>query len=65
MIPAVIEEAIAKVQGKILQCKSVCEGSRHYIVTFTAPADLTAVEGAASFAQLQKETFRVHFILEN
>ena len=64
MIPAVIQDAIAKVQGKIVKCVPVCDGSRHYIVTFTAPADLEAVEGAGSFARLPNDTFRIHIILK-
>jgi len=64
MIPAAIQDAITKVQGTIVKCDPVCDGSNHYIVTFTAPPELTAVEGAASLARLPKDTFRVHFILE-
>ena len=64
MIPAAIQDTITKVQGKIIKCDPVCEGSRHYIVTFTAPADLAAVEGAGSFERLPNDTFRIHFILK-
>ena len=64
MIPAAIQDAITKVQGKIVKCEPVCEGSRHFIVTFTAPTDLEAVEGAASLERLLKDSFRIHFILK-
>jgi hypothetical protein len=64
MIPAEIQDSINKVQGKIVKCDPVCDGSRHYIVTFTAAADLSKVEGAASLARLPNDTFRIHFFLE-
>lgn len=65
MIPAPIQDAITKIQGKIVKCEPVCDGSRHYIVTFTAPPDLATLEGASSFSRLSDGTFRIHFILEN
>ena len=64
MIPAAIQDAIAKVQGKIVECDPVCEGGRHFIVTFTAPAELEAVDGAGSFARLPNDTYRIHFVLK-
>ena len=64
MIPAAIQDAIAKVQGKIVKCDPVCDGSRHFVVTFTAPTDLEAVEGAGSFTRLANDTFQAHFILK-
>ena len=65
MIPAAIQDSINKVQGKIVKCDPVCDGSKHFIVTFTAPADLSKVEGAASLARLPNDNFRIHFLLEN
>lgn len=64
MIPAPIQDAISKAEGEILKCAPVCEGSRHYIVTFTAPPELAKINGAASFAVLGNGTYRADFILE-
>ncbi len=64
MIPAPIQDAITKAEGKILKCAPVCEGSQHYIVTFTAPPELLKVEGTASFARLGNGTYRADFILK-
>ncbi len=64
MIPALIQDAITKAGGDILKCAPVCEGSRHYIVTFTAPPELAKVEGAASFAVSGNGTYRADFILK-
>ncbi len=64
MILAAIQDAITKAGGTILKCAPVCEGSRHYIVTFTAPPELAKVEGAASFARLGDGSYRADF-LEN
>jgi len=64
MIPAPIQDAITKAEGKIIKCTPVCEGSKHYVVTFTAPPNLAKVEGAASFVTLGNGTYRVDFILK-
>jgi hypothetical protein len=64
MIPAAIQDAITKAGGEIVKCAPVCEGSQHYIVTFTAPPELAKVEGAASFARLGDGSYRADF-LEN
>jgi hypothetical protein len=64
MIPVPIQDAISKAGGEILKCAPVCEGSQHYIVTFTAPPQLAKVDGAASFARLGNGTYRADFILK-
>ncbi len=64
MIPAPIQDAITKAGGEILKCAPVCEGSRHFIVTFTAPPDLAKIEGVASFAKLGNGSYRADFILK-
>ncbi len=63
MTPAVIEQAIAKVGGKIVKCDPVCDGSRHYLVTFSAPEVPASIEGAASLTNLGEDRYRIHFIL--
>lgn len=65
MIPAPIQDAITKVGGKIVKCAPVCDGSRHYVVIFTAPPpELEKVEEAASFARLGNGSYRADFILK-
>ena len=63
MTPAVIEQAIAKVEGTILKCEPVCDGSRHYLVTFSAPENPASIEGAASLTTLGEDRYRIHFVL--
>ena len=63
MTPAIITDAITKVGGTIEKCEPVCDGSRHFVVTFTAPADVSAITGISSLARLAPDRYRVHFIL--
>ncbi len=65
MIPVSIQDAITKAGGEILKCAPVCEGSKHYIVAFTAPPELAKVEGAASVAVWGNGTYRADFILKD
>ena len=65
MTPAIIQDAITKVGGTIEKCEPVCDGSRHFVVTFTAPTDVTAIPGIAALTRLAPDRYRVHFILNS
>ena len=62
MTPAFITEAIKGAGGTIEKCEPVCEGSKHFIVTFTAPPEVARIEGAASLAPLGGGRYRAQFI---
>ena len=63
MIPEQIQTAISKVGGSIQSCTPVCEGSRHFIVHFSAPHDAPAPDGAASLYRSSDGIFRADFLL--